>query len=134
MIDSVIWLMMNGTERSYAGILENDPDILRWAFEGRIGPLFDDPLRLHLAHRTTYMPDFVCYLQGGIVRLVEVKAGKYVPDEKRKSGKRRWTTWRDDARVKFKIAVEKYPDFEWVEAVKFPDGWEVKKWQNKLKE
>lgn len=80
---------MNTHEAKFAMKLEADRRegvIEDWKFE---------PIRLRLAERTTYTPDFlVVYDNGGMVsiKFIEVKGFK-----------------RDDAMVKFKVARELYP-------------------------
>lgn len=77
---------MNGTERKYADYLEQcrkRGDILRWDFE---------PVKLRLADSTFYTPDFRVILHDGTEEYHEVKG-----------------FWRDDARVKIKVAAEMHP-------------------------
>jgi hypothetical protein len=62
------------------------------------------PVRLHLANRTTYTPDFVFRdAGGGTIHCIEIKG-----------------FLRDDAAVKFKIAREMFPwmDFKMLKLVK----------------
>ena len=92
---------MNKTEALYSLELEaarRAGEIQRWAFQ---------PLKFRLADRTWYTPDFVVWLTDGGVRIVEVKGGHV----------------RDDAAVKFKIARELYPEFEWVCMQRTRSGW-----------
>ena len=63
-----------------------------------------------------YMPDFVCLNSEGVIECHEVKAQR---------GK--WTSARDDAKVKFKAAKMNYNDFLWFWCVKNTDtgAWDV---------
>ncbi|MCP4549648.1 MAG: DUF1064 domain-containing protein [bacterium] len=82
---------MNGLEARYAAHLEAlrvAGQIIDWRFE---------PITLRLAARTRYTPDFFVIFPTGLIRIVEVKGH-----------------WRDDARVKFKVAAELYWWFEFV--------------------
>lgn len=92
---------MNGTERRYAEcILEpmkRKGLILEWRFEG---------VRLRLARRTHYTPDFLVVRPGPTFELHEVKG-----------------LWRDDARVKIKIAAERFPWFQF-----FAVRWDAGQW------
>lgn len=77
---------MNKTEAAYAAILEARRlagEIHRWDFE---------PVKLRLADRTYYTPDFRVILANMEVEYHEVKG-----------------FWRDDARVKLKVAAEQHP-------------------------
>lgn len=79
-------------EARYAEILEaqrRDGNIRGWRYEG---------ITLRLADGVRYSPDFVVFMNGGRMRLVEVKGGYF----------------RDDARIKLRVAVEMYPDFSWL--------------------
>lgn len=77
---------MNKTEQSYAAhldLLKYGGDILWWKFE---------PMKLNLAHRTTYSPDFMVLRKDGQVVFDEVKG-----------------FMRDDAAVKIKVAASLFP-------------------------
>jgi hypothetical protein len=77
---------MNKTEAAYASRLEMlrlGGEIARWDFE---------PCKLRLAGGTFYSPDFRVILPDGLVEFHEVKG-----------------FWRDDARVKIKVAAEQHP-------------------------
>lgn len=79
---------MNKTESRYAQELElrkRDGEILWWAFE---------PVTLRLASRTAYTPDFLVMHKDGKLEFVETKG-----------------FWRDDARVKIKVAARMFPMF-----------------------
>ncbi len=97
---------MNRTERAYADYLERlrlAGMILRWAFE---------PMKLRLADRTFYEPDFLVQHTDDALELHEVKG-----------------RWEDDARVKIKVAARLHPWFEFRAVKKRPQrdggGWEV---------
>ena len=77
---------MNKTEAAYAALLEQRKqagEILWYTFEG---------IKLRLADNTFYSPDFAVMGVGGELSMHEVKG-----------------FWRDDARVKIKVAAELYP-------------------------
>ena len=77
---------MNKTEQKYSVMLEArrfDGEVLWWAFE---------PIKLRLAKATYYTPDFLVMRGDGALECHEVKA-----------------YWEDDARVKIKVAAEKFP-------------------------
>lgn len=79
---------MNGLEAAYAGILEASlraGEIVFYKFEA---------LKLRLADKTFYTPDFLVQHRDGSLELVECKG-----------------FWRDDARVKIKVAAELFPCF-----------------------
>lgn len=91
---------MNKLETNYMGVLEEMKlckHIIDYRFEA---------IKLRLADRTTYTPDFMVIKETHI-ELHEVKGH-----------------WEDDARVKWKVAAEAYPWFEFV-AVTQPrkDAW-----------
>ena len=77
---------MNETEKRYAQSLDlrvHAGEILWWMYEG---------MTFRLAKRTTYTPDFNVMLPDGEIECHEVKG-----------------FWIDDARVKIKVAAEKFP-------------------------
>lgn len=77
---------MNRSERKYADLLE---------LRRRAGELwrFDyQSIKLRLADDTWYTPDFIVYLAEGTIEFHEVKG-----------------YWREDARVKFKVAAATFP-------------------------
>ena len=81
---------MNSLERDYAHQLEMlmlSGQILRWKFEA---------LNFRLAHKTFFMPDFMV-VKKELIEFHEVKG-----------------FWREDARVKIKVAAQMYPWFKWV--------------------
>jgi len=87
---------MNKTEAAYAQHLGNRIDLVWWAFE---------PVKFRLADRTWYTPDFLVMYGDGTIEVHEVKG-----------------FWRDDARVKIKVAAEMYP-FRFVAASREGNGW-----------
>jgi len=91
---------MNSTEREYAQMLDvriAAKEIVTWRFES---------VKFRLADNTMYTPDFLVITPESI-ELHEVKGGFF----------------RDDARVKFKVAGEAYPWFKWVWAQKKKGAW-----------
>lgn len=77
---------MNKTEAKYAERLEalkRSGEVLDYAFEC---------VKLKLADRTFYTPDFMVLNKDGIVEMHEVKG-----------------FWEDDARVKIKVAAAQFP-------------------------
>jgi len=92
---------MNKTESLYTIELDwqkREGKIERWAFQA---------LKFRLADRTWFTPDFIVWLEGGRLRIVEIKGG-YV---------------REDSAVKFKVARDLYPEFEWVCLQRTKAGW-----------
>jgi len=84
---------MNKTEARYAARLAllKAGGAVQWcAFE---------PVKLRLADRTFYTPDFMVVAEDGTIEFHEVKGH-----------------WRDDARVKIKVAAEQFPMFRFVAA------------------
>jgi hypothetical protein len=74
---------MNKTEARYSAHLAMRPDIVWHSFEG---------MKFRLADKTWYTPDFTVMLASGVIELHEVKG-----------------FWRDDARVKIKVAASPTP-------------------------
>lgn len=77
---------MNKTEEAYKNYLEllkRSGQILWYQFEG---------MKFRLADNTYYTPDFNVMNSNGFIEMHEVKG-----------------FWTDDARVKIKVAAEKYP-------------------------
>jgi hypothetical protein len=92
---------MNKTEEAYSRYLEygrQSGEIRQWMFE---------PIKLRLAKKTWYTPDFLVIRSDGSVAFHEVKG-----------------FWRDDARVKIKVATEIYPMFRFVAVQRIKDSWE----------
>jgi hypothetical protein len=79
---------MNATETAYAlhlELLRRAGEIRAWSYE---------PMKLRLADKTYYSPDFLVVLGNGEMELHETKG-----------------FWQDDARVKIKVAAEQFPWF-----------------------
>jgi hypothetical protein len=100
---------MNSIEEEFSWILEQkkrDRQITDYAFEA---------LTFRLADRTTYTPDFVIVHRDHF-ELVDVKARGVVKVVRSKSGKaykKQWTSKRDDAAVKVKVAARMFPWMKW---------------------
>ncbi len=96
---------MNRTESQYAQRLE----ILKQG--GHIQWYASEAIKLRLADKTFYTPDFLVLASDGLLECHEVKG-----------------FWQDDARVKIKVAAEKFP-FRFVavkkESKKDGGGWTV---------
>ncbi len=78
---------MNGLEREYAAMLEARRiagEIAEWHF---------DAVKLRLAEKTFYSPDFMVMMPDGMIEYHEVKGGFI----------------EDDASVKIKVAASKFP-------------------------
>lgn len=97
---------MNKTEAAFARWLQEQQlagQITRWRFE---------PMKLRLAKNTFYTPDFISYQLGET----------FIPEFADIPSYRAWQIviyevkgyWQDDARVKFKMAVELFPEFNFV--------------------
>lgn len=91
---------MNGTEKAYAAHL----DTLKVA--GAVVGWWFEAIKLRLADKTWYTPDFAVLMADGTLELHEVKG-----------------FWRDDARAKIKVAAEQHWPFRFV-AVQ----WRKKQW------
>lgn len=79
----------NNTEKAYGQVLElrkRAGEVLWYAFEG---------IKLRLADNTSYTPDFAVMLSDRTIELHEVKGAPGI--------------FTDDARVKVKVAAEKFP-------------------------
>ncbi len=92
---------MNKTEAAYAGELE----LRRLA--GEVAWFAFEAIKLRLAVKTFYTPDFLVVLADGEVQFHEVKG-----------------FWREDARVKIKVAAELFP-FAFIAICKTKGGWET---------
>jgi len=80
--------VMNKLEAAYSSYLDllvTGGDVHDYKFEG---------IKLKLADRTTYSPDFLVIMKDGTVELHETKG-----------------YWEDDARVKIKVAASLFPYF-----------------------
>ena len=82
---------MNGLETRYATALQERKAI------GEIHSYRFESLKLRLADKTFYTPDFLVMLPSGELEFHEVKG-----------------FWEDDARVKIKVAAEQYPEFGFI--------------------
>ena len=92
---------MNKVEEKYAVFLEQQKmcgDLVDYFFEG---------ITLRLADRTTYTPDFVV-ITNDYIELHEVKA------RWNRGKENEHTHWEDDARVKFKVALDRFWMFRFV--------------------
>lgn len=96
---------MNGLESEYAALLEARK------IAGEIAWYKFECITLKLADDTRYTPDFAVMLADGAMEMHEVKG-----------------FWRDDARIKIKIAADMFP-FRFVSARKRPKkasgGWDI---------
>lgn len=97
---------MNKTEAEFARYLEAQKqagEILSYQFES---------ITLKLANDTRYTPDFVVINKDLTITLYEVKG-----------------FWRDDARVKYQVAAEKFPYFRFTvvykQSKKAGGGWDI---------
>lgn len=93
---------MNQTEARYAGRLDglkHAGKIVAWAYEA---------VKLRLADRTFYTPDFLVVMTDGSIEIHEVKGH-----------------WEDDARVKIKVAARMYPWFRFRAVKSARGGWET---------
>jgi hypothetical protein len=100
---------MNKTEAAYALVLEAQRragEIAEWKFEA---------IKLRLANKTYYTPDFNVWGVGGELVFHETKGG-FV---------------REDAWIKLKVAAEHFPRFGFLMAQKQKDrdggGWKIRK-------
>ena len=96
----------NKTEYAYAArlaVLQRAGEIREFAFEA---------VKLTLAPRTTYTPDFRVTLRDGTVELHEIKACW-------KNGR---PHWEDDARVKYKVAKSMFPQYTFRAYARSRDG------------
>jgi hypothetical protein len=87
-------------EQAYARVLAQealDGSLVRWLYE---------PLRLLLAHNTTYVPDFLVEKKRGRLELHEVKGHFYEKD-----------------RIKVKVAASKFPMFRFLIVRKAGNQW-----------
>lgn len=91
---------MNKTESAYAARL----DVLKAA--GEISDYQFEAVKLKLAKATFYTPDFVV-IRDNCIEIHEVKG-----------------FWQDDARVKIKVAADKFPWFRFVAVKKNKKEWE----------
>jgi hypothetical protein len=94
---------MNKTELAYSEFLEG----LRMA--GKVSWWSFEAVTFKLAADTRYTPDFLVMLPGGEMECHEVKG-----------------FWRDDARVKIKVAAAMFP-FQFLAVSKSKAGWETER-------
>jgi hypothetical protein len=94
---------MNKLEGRYAAHLE----LRRLA--GQVNSWRFEAIKLRLAKRTWYTPDFFVVMADGSCEFHEVKGGH----------------WEDDARVKFKVAAEQWPQWGFVAAVERAGEWVI---------
>lgn len=93
---------MNQTEQAYADhlrLLMLAGEILSYEFE---------PLKLKLADKTFYTPDFMVVGKDGLIELHEVKG-----------------FWEDDARVKIKVAAKQHWMFTFVGVMRKGVNWSL---------
>ena len=89
------------TEARYAGYLDgmkHTGEVVAWAYEA---------VKLRLADKTFYTPDFVVIRADGGIELHEVKGH-----------------WEDDARVKIKVAAIQHPWFRFLAVKAGKTGWQ----------
>ena len=95
---------MNGLEKEY------DQHLWERKLLGEVAEYHFDAIKFRLAEKCFYEPDFLVMLSNGDIEIHEVKG-----------------FWEDDARVKIKVAAEKYP-FTFIAVTKKPKkeggGWE----------
>ena len=82
---------MNKTEQAYASHLRT------LMLAGEVNSYEFEPLKLRLADKTFYTPDFMVVRKDGLIELHEVKG-----------------FWEDDARVKIKVAAKQHWMFTFV--------------------
>ena len=92
---------MNKTECAYANYLELQKRM------GQVAWYAFEPVSWKLAKNTTYTPDFLVLQDDGSVECHEVKG-----------------YWRDDARVKIKVAARQFPFIRFVAVKKIQGGWD----------
>ena len=69
----------------------------------------------HLAKGTSYRPDFQVIRMDGLIEYQEIKQEHRLSRKDRAAGRKSSpSTWRPSARVKFKAAAERHPEFLWV--------------------
>jgi len=90
---------LNKTEEAYRAHLD------KRRMAGEVVWFQFEPFKLVLAPKTTYAPDFLVQLASGHLEVHEVKG-----------------FWTDDARVKIKVAADKFPIFKFIAVKKGSDG------------
>lgn len=97
---------MNGTEREYAKHLDAEKAA------GNIRLYRFEKVKLKLADKCFYTPDFMVIDAEGRIRFDEVKG-----------------FWRDDAKVKTRVVAEQFPEFRFLivqkRAKKRGGGWDI---------
>ena len=91
---------MNKLEQAYAMYLHAQG--IMWRFE---------PIKLKLAKKTWYTPDFLVITEDAITRNTAIEMHEVKG------------FWRDDARVKWKVAAELYPWFRFVAVTQKKGAW-----------
>ncbi len=99
---------MNDTEFRYSAHLEQRK------IAGEIYTYGYEPIKLRLADKTFYTPDFMVVLADMTIEFHEVKGSWKAPHQ-------------DDARVKIKVAAEQFPLFRFVAAVKVKGEWQIER-------
>ena len=84
--------------RTYQTGAMNQTEVVAWAYEA---------VKLRLADKTFYTPDFVVIRADGGIELHEVKGH-----------------WEDDARVKIKVAATQHPWFRFLAVKAGKTGWQ----------
>ncbi len=97
---------MNGLETRYSQVLEarKSSDVEWWAFEA---------IKLRLAKKTFYTPDFLVMLKDGTLEVHEVKG-----------------FWEDDARVKIKVAASLFPFRFFGKTYSKREGWKTEEFSD----
>ncbi|MGY3853974.1 DUF1064 domain-containing protein [Aeromonas veronii] len=93
---------MNKTEQAYADHLR------RLMLAGEVISYEFEPLKLRLADKTFYTPDFMVVRKDGLIELHEVKG-----------------FWEDDARVKIKVAAKQHWMFTFVGVMRKGANWSL---------
>lgn len=105
----------NKTEAAYEqylSLLHKAGEVEGFLFEG---------IKLKLADKTFYTPDFLVYAKDGVVELHDVKG---TTKKKRSDGSKVAAPWiEEDAKLKLKIVAERF-HFRVCAVFKTPDGWE----------
>lgn len=105
---------LNKTERTFLEFLQAQA-ALKGAW------ILTMPFKLVLAHKCTYTPDFVTVEQGLMATPSKLGAGLSQPVQLTA-----WEVkgfWRDDARVKIKVAARMYPWIRFIAVQKARGGW-----------
>jgi len=102
---------MNNSERKYSELLairKIAGEIELWKYEA---------IKLRLADKTYFIPDFFVMLSNLRLQFHEVKVKWKVKGKEK-------VHYEDDARVKIKVAAEMYPMFQFIGCYLGKDGWE----------